>query len=200
MRQSASIVYCVLVTLEGRGLVDFDPNEQFWYIGSQAFVIGARFLRRTSLVDRARPILRRLMEQTGETANGGIEREGAVLFVSQVETHATIRAFFPPGTLSPMHASGIGKALLAQMDDDRQHRVLPGQNFERFTEYTLADINQLRENLTQIRKTGFSVDDEERNLGMLCIAAPVFDVSEEAVAGFLCLGRLAGLGKTISCA
>ena len=82
-----------------------------------------------------------------------------------------------------MHASGIGKALLAQMDDDRQHRVLPDQNLERFTEYTLADIDQLRENLTQIRKAGFSVDDEERNLGMLCIGAPVFDVSEEAVAG-----------------
>jgi IclR family acetate operon transcriptional repressor len=55
------------------------------------------------------------MERTGETANLGIARDGHVLFVSQVETHASIRAFFPPGTLSPMHASGIGKALLAQM-------------------------------------------------------------------------------------
>ena len=195
MGQSASTVYRVLVTLEGRGLVDFDPNEQLWYIGSQAFVIGARFLRRTSLVDRARPILRKLMEQTGETANLGIEREGAVLFVSQVETHATIRAFFPPGTLSPMHASGIGKALLAQMDDDRQHRILSGQSFERFTEYTLADIDQLRENLTLVRKSGFSVDDEEKNLGMRCIAAPVFDVSEEAVAGISVSGPISRVGQ-----
>ena len=195
MGQSAATVYRILVTLEGRGLVEFDPNEQLWYIGAQAFVIGARFLRRTSLVDRARPILRKLMEETGETANLGIEREGAVLFISQVETHATIRAFFPPGTLSPMHASGIGKALLAQMDEDRLDRILAAQRFERFTKYTLTDLGHLRENLIEVREVGYSVDDEEKNLGMRCIAAPVFDVSDEAVAGISVSGPISRVGE-----
>ena len=195
MGQSAATVYRILVTLEGRGLVEFDPNEQLWYIGAQAFVIGARFLRRTSLVDRARPILRKLMEETGETANLGIEREGAVLFISQVETHATIRAFFPPGTLSPMHASGIGKALLAQMDEDRLDRILTAQRFERFTKYTLTNLGHLRENLIEVREVGYSVDDEEKNLGMRCIAAPVFDVSDEAVAGISVSGPISRVGE-----
>jgi IclR family acetate operon transcriptional repressor len=195
MGQSAATVYRILVTLEGRGLVEFDPNEQLWYIGAQAFVIGARFLRRTSLVDRARPILRKLMEETGETANLGIEREGAVLFISQVETHATIRAFFPPGTLSPMHASGVGKALLAQMDEDRLDRILTAQRFERFTKYTLTDLGHLRENLIEVREVGYSVDDEETNLGMRCIAAPVFDVSDEAVAGISVSGPISRVGE-----
>lgn len=195
MGQSAATVYRILVTLEGRGLVEFDPNEQLWYIGAQAFVIGARFLRRTSLVDRARPILRKLMEKTGETANLGIEREGAVLFISQVETHATIRAFFPPGTLSPMHASGVGKALLAQMDEDRLDRILTAQRFERFTKYTLTDLGHLRENLIEVREVGYSVDDEEKNLGMRCIAAPVFDVSDEAVAGISVSGPISRVGE-----
>lgn len=195
MGQSAATVYRILVTLEGRGLVEFDPNEQLWYIGAQAFVIGARFLRRTSLVDRARPILRKLMEETDETANLGIEREGAVLFISQVETHATIRAFFPPGTLSPMHASGIGKALLAQMDEDRLDRILAAQRFERFTKYTLTDLGHLRENLIEVREVGYSVDDEEKNLGMRCIAAPVFDVSDEAVAGISVSGPISRVGE-----
>jgi IclR family acetate operon transcriptional repressor len=183
MGQSPATVYRILVTLEGRGLVEFDPVEQIWHIGPQAFVIGARFLRRTSLVERARPILRRLMEQTGETANLGIERDGSVLFVSQVETHASIRAFFPPGTLSQMHASGIGKALLAEMDDDRLTRVLQNQPREAFTDFTITDDVALRVDLQTIRKRGFSIDGEEKNLGMRCIAAPVFDVNGEAVAG-----------------
>lgn len=195
MGQSAATVYRILVTLEGRGLVEFDPSEQLWYIGAQAFVIGARFLRRTSLVDRARPILRKLMEETGETANLGIEREGAVLFISQVETHATIRAFFPPGTLSPMHASGVGKVLLAQMDEDRLDRILTAQRFERFTKYTLTDLGHLRENLIEVREVGYSVDDEEKNLGMRCIAAPVFDVSDEAVAGISVSGPISRVGE-----
>ncbi|PUB14968.1 HTH-type transcriptional regulator BhcR [Yoonia sediminilitoris] len=183
MGQSPATVYRVLVTLEGRGLVEFDPVEQVWHIGPQAFVIGARFLRRTSLVDRARPILRKLMEQTGETANLGIEKEGAVLFLSQVETHASIRAFFPPGTLSPMYASGIGKALLAEMDDDRLARAMAFQELSAFTPFTITDADALRADLAQVRANGFSVDGEEKNLGMRCIAAPVFDVNAEAIAG-----------------
>ncbi|ASP22765.1 acetate operon repressor [Antarctobacter heliothermus] len=183
MSQSPATVYRILVTLEGRGLVEFDPEEQLWHIGPQAFVIGARFLRRTSLVDRARPIMRKLMEATGETANLGIEKEGAVLFLSQVETHANIRAFFPPGTLSPMHASGIGKALLAHMDEDRLDRHLAMSELIAFTECTLADPEALKADLRTVKAQGYSVDNEEKNSGMRCIAAPVFDMNQEAVAG-----------------
>ena len=183
MGQSAATVYRILITLETRGLVEFDPEEQVWLIGPHAFVIGARFLRRTSLVDRARPILRKLMEQTGETANLGIEQGGSVLFLSQVETHESIRAFFPPGTLSPMHASGIGKALLAQMDEDRLLRVLAGISLEAFTPHSITDIAELRADLAETRKRGFAIDGEEKNLGMRCIAAPVFDLNQETVAG-----------------
>lgn len=181
--QSPATIYRILTTLQTKGLVEFDAQEQLWHIGPRAFVIGARFLRRTSLVERARPVMRRLMEGTGETANLGIEREGAVLFLSQVETHASIRAFFPPGTLSPMHASGIGKALLAQMDDDRLDRWLAARPLQAFTERTITDPAALRASLHQVRAQGFSLDDEERNDGMRCIAAPVFDVNREAVAG-----------------
>ncbi|MCA0998498.1 HTH-type transcriptional regulator BhcR [Alloyangia pacifica] len=182
LRQSPATVYRILVTLEGRRLVEFDPAEQLWHIGPQAFVIGARFLRRTSLVERARPILRALMEETGETANLGIVREASVLFVSQVETHESIRAFFPPGTLSPLHASGIGKALLAEMAGERLEKLL-ARKMERFTVHTLAEPEALRADLAAIRARGYSIDAEEKNLGMRCIAAAVFDASGEAAAG-----------------
>lgn len=195
MGQSPATVYRILITLEGRALVEFDASEQLWHIGPQAFVIGARFLRRTSLVERARPILRKLMEETGETANLGVEREASVLFVSQVETTATIRAFFPPGTLSPMHASGIGKALMAQMDEPRLRRVLRAQGLEAFTARTLTDPTALGQDLAETRRRGYSVDDEEKNDGMRCIAAPVFDMSGEAVAGISVSGPTSRVGR-----
>ena len=163
--QSPATVYRILVTLEGRGLVE-----------------------------RARPVMRRLMEQTGETANLGIERGGQVLFVSQVETEATIRAFFPPGTLSPMHASGIGKALLAEMDDARLQRALSGKTLTAFTPHSITDLNALRADLEQVRARGYAVDAEERNIGMRCIAAPVFDIHQEAVAGISVSGPTSRVG------
>lgn len=195
MGQSPATVYRVLVTLEGRGLVEFDAGEQLWHIGAQAFIIGARFLRRTSLVERARPIMRRLMEATGETANLGIEKEGSVLFVSQVETHASIRAFFPPGTLSPLHASGIGKALLAQMDDDRLARTLQGREMRAFTDHTITTPEALQADLAAIRARGFSIDAEERTPGMRCIAAAVFDMNGEAVAGISVSGPVSRVSE-----
>jgi IclR family transcriptional regulator, acetate operon repressor len=195
MGQSPATVYRVLVTLETRGLVEFDSVEQVWFIGARAFVIGARFLRRTSLVDRARPILRKLMEATGETANLGIEKEGDVLFLSQVETHANIRAFFPPGSLSPMHSSGIGKAVLAFMDDDRLTRVLDAAAFEAFTEHTITTAEDLRADLDQTRVRGFAIDNEEKNVGMRCIAAPVFDMNSEVVAGISVSGPISRVAQ-----
>ncbi|WBU65631.1 HTH-type transcriptional regulator BhcR [Paracoccus aerodenitrificans] len=195
MDQSAATVYRILVTLEGRGLVEFDPAEQFWHIGPRAFVIGSRFLRRTSLVDRARPVLRRLMEATGETANLGVEREGAVLFLSQVETHASIRAFFPPGTLSPMHCSGIGKALLAQMPSERLAKMLADETLDAFTQATITDREVLQRELQIIAQRGYAIDNEERNRGMRCIAAPILDMNAEAVAGISVSGPTSRIGS-----
>ncbi|MFO8127495.1 HTH-type transcriptional regulator BhcR [Yoonia sp.] len=181
--QSPATVYRVLTTFQGRGFADFDEQSQTWSIGPAAFLTGAHFLRRTSLVERARPIMRDLMVATGETANLGIERDGKVLFLDQVETHATIRAFFPPGTAADMHSSGIGKALLCRMDDRRQRAVLAASKLERYTPFTLTDPEAMIADLHATKARGYAIDGEERNIGMRCIAAPVYNVFGEAVAG-----------------
>lgn len=117
--QSVATMHRVLSTLERRQYVECSAEGQLWFVGSEAFRLGSAFLRRSNVVERSRSIMRDLMSQTGETSNLGIECNGNVLFVSQVETHESIRAFFPPGTRSPLHASGIGKALLSALDSDR---------------------------------------------------------------------------------
>ena len=106
-----------------------------------------------------------------------------MLFVSQVETHEVIRAFFPPGTVSPLHASGIGKALLAGYDSARLDAFLLSADLQRFTDRTLTSPEALRENLRLARERGFALDDEERTIGMRCVAAPIFNAHGEAIAG-----------------
>ena len=123
------------------------------------------------------------MRATGETANLGIERGGEVVFVSQVETHESIRAFFPPGTVSPMHSSGIGKALLSLYSEERMDHFLRGRTLERFTEMTIVSPAALRAELNEIRTQGRAFDNEEKALGMRCVAAPILDANGEAVAG-----------------
>lgn len=180
--ESPATVYRVLVTLQGHRFVELDDAAQTWHVGPGAFLIGSVFLRRTSIIERARPVLRKLMEDTGETANLGIESDGAVLFVSQVETHASIRAFFPPGTIAPLHVSGIGKALLAHYPQGRLDRFV-SVGLERFTAYTITDPDALRADLSAIRTRGYAIDNEERTEGMRCIAAPIRNAHDEIVAG-----------------
>ncbi|SFI50885.1 HTH-type transcriptional regulator BhcR [Jannaschia pohangensis] len=178
----AASVYRILVTLQAHDIVELDTSDQTWHVGPGAFQIGSVFLRRTSLIERAREPMRDLMEATGETANLGIRSGGDVLFVSQIETHAPIRAFFPPGTRGDLHASGIGKVLLSAMEPERRAAILPSP-LPRYTDATLSDPEALAADLTRIAARGYSVDDEEKNTGMRCIAAPVRNLHGEVVAG-----------------
>jgi IclR family acetate operon transcriptional repressor len=181
--ESIATVYRALVTLQGHGMVEIEDPGQIWQIGAGAFRIGSAFLRRTKVVERARQPMDALMRASGETANLGVESGDEVLFVSQVETHEAIRAFFPPGTKGPMHVSGIGKALLAWYPGDRVAGILARRGLERFTSLSLTSEPSLLRDLARTRDRGFAIDDQERTEGMRCIAAPVFNAHGEPVAG-----------------
>jgi IclR family acetate operon transcriptional repressor len=180
---AASTAYRMLTTMEAHGMVEFDRTDQLWSIGVETYRMGSAFLRRRKLVDRARIVMQDLMEKIGETANLGVAEDDCVVFVSQVETHQAIRAFFRPGTRSSFHASGIGKAILAHMPGDRVAAIVRKEGLEVYTPKTLANAPALARDLSQIRTRGYSVDDEERHPGMRCIAAPVFNEFGEPVAG-----------------
>jgi IclR family transcriptional regulator, acetate operon repressor len=180
---AASTAYRMLTTLANHGMVEFAEAEQLWSVGVEAYRIGSAFLRGRKLVDRARAVMQDLMEETGETANLGVAEDDCVVFVSQVETHQAIRAFFRPGTRSPFHASGIGKAILAHLGADRVERILGRTGLEAFTERTLAGRGELAVDLAAIRARGWSVDDEERYPGMRCVAAAIFNEFAEPVGG-----------------
>lgn len=183
LEQSPATMYRVLATLENRQYVECDSDRQTWFVGPGAFTLGSAYLRRTNIVERSRSVMRDLMSRTGETSNLGIERDGDVLFVSQVETHETIRAFFPPGTRSPLHASGIGKALLSTFDDARLDSFLKTATLTRFTDKTITRADELREAVRITRQRGYSFDDEERTVGMRCVAAAILNSYGEGVAG-----------------
>ncbi|MEO1421632.1 MAG: HTH-type transcriptional regulator BhcR [Pseudomonadota bacterium] len=183
LEESPSTLYRVLTTLARHQMVEFQEATQLWYIGIESFRIGSAFLGRTQLVEQARIVMRHLMGDTGETANLGIGEEREVIFVSQVETHEPIRAFFRPGTRGAIHSSGIGKALLAHRDGDAVARLFEAGPLPAFTPSTITGREQLAEHLAGIRSTGWSVDNEEHTIGMRCIAAPIFNEFGEAVAG-----------------
>lgn len=178
-----STTHRVLGTLEKHGFVELDVNAQQWAIGVEAFRVGSAYLSRTNLVDSARANMRQLNEETGETANLAIADQGDVVFVSQIESHNPIRAFFRPGTRGFMHSSGIGKAVLANIPRADVEKILQKRGCPEFTAKTITTPAVLFTDLEEIRKRGWALDDEERYTGMRCVAAPIYNSFSEAIAG-----------------
>ncbi|MBK1698770.1 HTH-type transcriptional regulator BhcR [Rhodovibrio salinarum] len=178
-----STVHRLLETLRQHSIVEFDEVDQTWAVGVEAFRIGSTYLLRANYIDAGRQMMRRMVERTGETANLGVPDAGDVVFVSQVETQQPIRAFFPPGTRGHMHASGIGKALLAEMSSERVAAITRQRGLPAFTDNTITTLDRLNEDLAATRTRGWAIDDQERQLGMRCLAAPIFNEFREIVAG-----------------
>jgi len=193
----SSTTHRLLATLQKHGLVEFDEGFQTWSIGIEAFRIGSSYLAKTNLVDAARTILRSLMEQSGETANLAICKSGDVIFISHMETPNPIRAFFQAGTRSHMHASGIGKALLAEMSEDEIGKIIKQKGLPKFTSNTIISSTRLRENLEKARIRGWAYDDEERYVGMRCIAAGVCNEHGEVIAGISISGPTVRVSKQL---
>jgi IclR family acetate operon transcriptional repressor len=173
----------MLATLQRHGIVAFDETAQLWYIGAECFRIGAAFLRRRKIAEHGREVMQALVADSGETANLAVAEEDGVVFVSQVETHEPIRAFFRPGTRAPFHASGVGKAILAYLPAGRVAALLDRLTLDRFTEHTITDRATLTGDLARTRARGWALDDEERYPGMRCVAAPIFNEFGEPIAG-----------------
>ncbi len=170
-----STVYRMLSTLQRHGVAEFDEVNQLWFVGVELFRMGSSFLRRRKLAERGRAVIEALMAETGETANLAIADGMSVVFVTQAESHQAIRAFFRPGTRSPYHASGVGKAVLAFSTRERRTALLGRGALDAFTPMTRTTRQALDADLDASRVRGFALDDEERDLGMRCIAAPIFN-------------------------
>ena len=173
----------LLTTMQKHGFVDFDEHAQDWSIGVEAYSVGCTYLNRTNLIEAAQPVMRQLMKDTGETSNLAIEEEGSIVFVAQAETQNPIRAFHSPGSRGQIHASGIGKVLLAELSRGETEQILQKTGLPKFTDKTLTKPTDLFNDLEDIRHRGWSLDDEERFVGMRCIAAAIHDSSGNAIAG-----------------
>ncbi len=179
---AASTVHRILSTLEAHAFVRQDSETGLWTIGVGAYSVGQAFVRTRRIEALSRPAMWALMRASGETVNLGVLEEAEAVFLGQVESPAPIRAFFRPGRRGPAYASGIGKALLAEIGDQRVRALYGKAPLPAFTEATLPDAEVLVAELAETRRRGWAIDDEEHTVGMRCIAAPIFDEESRAIA------------------
>jgi DNA-binding IclR family transcriptional regulator len=189
----------LVTTLAHHGYLERDRLSRRYRLGPQLLALSRRLLIRLPLHEVAGPYLRRLMERTGECAHLGVAAQGGVLYIGQAEAPATLRVNVLVGQTAPLHCTALGKALLA-------FGGLPiPDRLERFTSRTITRADRLARELASTHGRGYAVDDEEFDVGVRCLAAPVFD-HRSHVAGAIGISgpttrmtnrRMPGLAETV---
>ena len=183
----APTVHRLLATFEAAGYVQSGTNGE-WLVGLAAFQVGSAFLHHRNLVVHVFPYLKHLMEQSGETANLAVMDTGEAVFVEQVQCRELMRMSAKLGARAPLHASGVGKAMLAAMDERAAAALLGRHGLARFTPRTFTARDALAGELAATRARGYAVDDEEHALGLRCVAAALRDEQGEVWAALSLAG------------
>lgn len=186
---SPSTIHRLLTTLEKRRFVQFDREQSIWHIGAQSFAVGATFARRRNFVTQAMPFLRKLRDQTRETANLAVVDDGAMVILTRVESREIMRSVTKVGGRAPMVASGLGKALLSTYPEEDVFAVIRREGMPRLTSKSIVRAGDLCKSLHDIRKRGYSVDDEEAQVGLRCVSAVVYDDRSEPLAAISVSGK-----------
>jgi len=183
-----SSVYRLVSSLESEGLIEQDPTTGKYRLSLDLFLLGAQVLDQIGLGEASLPFLRRLAEESGETVNMGILRDGVVVYLHKVESTKVIRASFAVGDHAPAHCTAIGKVLLAYLSDRELENLVRRHPLEKWGPNTITSLEALKEELRRIRERGYSIDNEELAANIRCIGAPIRDYLGQVVAGIAISG------------
>ena len=172
----------LLATLARRSYVQRDRESREYKIGYGAAQLGFAFLRRLELRDVARPYLKRLAMETGETALLSVVNGSNVMCIDKIEGSHTIRNHASWGDMVPLYCGSAGKVLLAFMAPDRLQELLQRFDFHAFQVNTITSSERLLKELEDIRIREYATSIEEYSQGGAGVAAPVFDHQGHIIA------------------
>jgi IclR family acetate operon transcriptional repressor len=177
-----STTHRLLETLRRRRFVTQSEHTGLYRVDIRAFEVGAAFLAGSRLSDLARPVMAALVNNINETANLALRDDREAVYIHQVESRHMLRMFTHPGARTPLHCTGVGKALLAWLPDAQILSLLGPGPLRKFTERTVRDPRRLLVELRRVRASGYAIDREEREPGVRCVAAPIRDRDGRVVA------------------
>lgn len=183
---SKSTVHGIIKTLEHRGYLQQNPDDLKYRLGIKLFELGNFIGNNLDIRKIARPIIRNLVDELNETVHLVMLQRDEVIYIEKVEGPRALTIYSHIGKRAPVHCTGVGKAILAYQSEKEIDRILSSVILEPFTEYTMTNIVDIKSHLKSIREKGYAIDDEEIELGLKCIAAPIFNHQGNVIASISC--------------
>lgn len=183
-----STVHRLLHTLLLRGYVEKNLVTDKYRLGLKLVSLGQARLESTEIRAEARPFLNELMELTQEAVHLCLWENGKVIYIDKVECRNAVLMYSRIGRVASIHCTGVGKVIAAFLPEEQVIKLANENGLHYRTEKTITDINELLKHYKLIQSKGYAIDDEEHDLGLRCIAAPVRDHSGNVIASISVAG------------
>lgn len=169
-----------LATLHELGLAEKKDSDRF-FLGTKIIELAGSFLVHSDLRVESQSVMNDLSDQTGETIHLAVPSATEVVYIAKVEGKHTLGMFSHIGARLPMYCTALGKAILAFSGEKLLVSVI-SENLLPRTQFSITSAEQLKEELAVTRQRSYAIDDEENELGIRCVGAPVFDFTGTPIA------------------
>lgn len=183
-----STVSRLLATLESKGCLERAENSGKYQLSIKFYIWGSIVHQHNSLATIAKPFLEKLRDQCGEEVSLYVLQEGARICIARAESRYGVAKVSSTGTRLPLHCGASGRVLLAYMDEQERKKIISQGQLQRYTPFTIVDPEQLEMNLEQIRKQGYAISNNEREIGAYSVVAPVWNANNKVVASLAISG------------
>ena len=159
-----------------------NTDSKSYVIGPLCFEIGISFSRRNNLLAVAGPYAELLMQACNTTSFIAGLYNDKILYLDKKEAKTSVRTSAELGSANDLYSSGLGKSILASYTNESIGRMFASSSISAHTPYTLTTLAALMEDIEKTRKRGYAIDNREADINVYCIASPIYDSSNTAVA------------------
>jgi len=177
-----SSAYKLLHNMKTRGFLETDPGERLFYLGRKFFEIGTRSMRNSDLTKEFQAIAEEIVAELNESVYLSIRHGDKVLYVGEKQSTHPVRFVSHLGMALPLHATAMGKAMLAHLKDEELEALYPDGVLGAVTERTIRSLAELKPQLVRIREEGLAYSRGESVAGISCVAAPIFGYEGNVIA------------------
>jgi IclR family transcriptional regulator, KDG regulon repressor len=174
-------VFRLLATLESRGYIEQNKVTENYRLGLKTLELGQTFIRQMGLLRQSKPVLEDLVRQCNETTYVAILRDFSIIYLDAVETDMTVRVVPRVGSWLPAYCTAAGKIQIAHMSDEELESYLTTRELKPYTANTITDRDVLKKQLKVVAEQGYAVDDEELDIGVRCVSAPIRDYTRRII-------------------
>jgi DNA-binding IclR family transcriptional regulator len=171
-----STIHRIVTTLVEKNYFQQDPITRRYSLSYRFLELGSKFQQQTHLTAIALPHLKQLMTATRESVNLAVRDGDSMVYLDIVQSnYARLQLFTQPGARVPLYATGVGKVFLSQMQESELDAYLQRSDPTPYTPHTLVERDRIINDLQKIRSRGYSVDNQEMEEGVCCVAALIFE-------------------------